>query len=232
MEGVTDMSGLFSAGKPAVKTTITHIIPNETFNHKNTQHLDLIQEQISRFSEALVALQTLDRNIVMGAVIGTGCYIGSYVFPLVLVSIAGACYASWNAARREQVSVQYREALSQLITVYQWSMGKDTGHHWDKLAVKTLQDLILTLGPWVSSSTIHTWTNADLKPAMLSFSTRRNEISELFEMQLTQFAAGTQATHWEFRLYSEHGMEHLYDAVQSSVASQANNLVAKTIGPK
>lgn len=225
------MFGLF-ANKPAVKVEKINALPSVAFNHKDPLHLELIQEKINSFSQALARLQALDRNIVMGAAIGTGCYIGSYVFPLVLVSIAGACLATWNTAMREQVLSAYRKALHDLIEVYQWSMGKDTGNHWEKLAVKVLQDLILVLGPWVSSDSIHTWTNADLKPSLLSFCSRRKDIPEAFEMQLIQFAAGTQTTSWEFRLYGEHGIEHLCEVVQMKVTSQMNDLLAKTMSPK
>lgn len=225
------MFGLF-AHQPAVKIEKTNALPTVEFNHNDPLHLELIQEKINTFSQALSRLQALDRNIVMGVAISSGCYIGSYVFPLVLVSIAGACLATWNAAMREQVSSAYRKVLRDLIEVYQWSMGKDTGNHREKLAVKTLQDLIRVLGPWVSSDSIHTWTNADLKPSLLSFCSRRKDIPEAFEMQLIQFAAGTQARSWEFRLYGEHGMEHLYEVMQMKVTSQMNDLLAKTISPK
>ena len=227
------MFGRFSANKPvANKLEKTNLIPDVAFDYKNPQHLELIQDKTSQFSKVLLELQAIDYKIFMGAAISTGCYIGAYMFPLTLFSIGGACMASWNSAKREQVSSQYRDALNGLIELYKWSMGQDTGHHWEKLAVKTLQDLILALGPWVSNTTIHTWRNMDLKPTILSFSSRRSDIPEEFEKQLTQFAANTQAAHWAYRLYGEHGVEKLLDVMQTNITSHVNDVVLKAVSPK
>lgn len=233
MEKGMDMFGRFSTPKPIVDTPEkTGRIPDVTFDYKNSEHLDLVKEKMSQFSKLLHELQAIDYKIFMGAAISTGCYIGAYLFPLTLFSIGGACMASWNAAKREVVSAQYRDALNDLIEVYKWSMGKDSGYHWEKLAVNTLQDLILTLGPWVSNKTIHTWANTDLKPTMLSFSRRRSDIPEELERQLTQFAANMQAAQWAYRLYGEHGVEKIFDAMQTNIKAQVNDLVVKTISPK
>lgn len=217
--------------KPAVdQVEKKNVVPEVAFDYKNSQHLELIQDKINQFSNDLLALQAIDYKIFMGAAIGTGCYFGSYIFPLVLFSIAGACMASWNGAKREQVSAQYHDSLHSLIAIYQWSMGKDTGKHWEKLAVDTLQNLIRTLGPWVSNKTIHTWSTADLKPGMLSFgANRRADIPQKFEEQLMQFAANTQTAHWAYRLYGEEGIGKLYEVMQTNITSQVNDLVAKSV---
>ena len=228
-----NMFGRFSANKPAVeKAEKASVVPDVVFDYKSNQHMEFIKDKISQFSKVLSELQAIDYKIFMGVAISSGCYIGTYLFPLTLFSIGGACMASWNIAKREQVSAQYRDTLNSLIAVYKWSMGKDTGHHWEKLAVKTLQDLILTLGPWVSNATIHTWNNTDLKPTILSFSSRRSDIPEEFERQLNQFAANTQTAHWAYRVYGEHGVDKLLDAMQTNITAQVNDLVAKTVSQK
>ncbi|MGQ3889632.1 hypothetical protein ACQUW5_11430 [Legionella sp. CNM-1927-20] len=206
-------------------------LPREAFNYKNSAHLEIIEKQISRFKESADALKALDYNIFLGVIVGSSCYFGSYLFPVVTISIASFSLAAHAHAKRPIAYEKYRQALDDLINTYNWSMGKNTGNHWHKLAIKTLQDLILTLGPCVAPEVIHTWTADDLKPNSLNpknfFSGRRNDITEEFEKQLARFAAGTQVSELTYRIYGQHGLNDLWQTLKTTVASQVNNAALK-----
>ncbi len=206
-------------------------LPRETFNYKNPAHLELIEKQINRFNEAAGALKSLDYNIFLGAAIGSACYFGSYILPLVTISIVGFSLAAHAHAKRPPVYERYRKALEDLISVYNWSMGKDTGDHWYKLGKKTVQDLILTLGPCVAPEVIHTWRAEDLRPNTLNprnfFSTRRDDIPEEFEKQLAKFAAGIQVSELTYRIYGQHGLDDLWQTLKATVANQVSDTAVK-----
>lgn len=206
-------------------------LPKETFNYRNSSHLELIAKQISRFNESAEALRSLDYNIFLGVAIGSSSYFGSYIFPLVTLSIIGFSLATYAYAKRLPMYEKYKQVLEDLIAVYNWSMGKNTGDHWHKLAIKPLQDLILTLGPCVAPDIIHTWTTDDLRPNSLDprnfFSSRRSDISEEFERQLEKFAIGAQVSELAYRIYGQHGLGDLWQALKITIADQLNDTTLK-----
>ncbi|WP_419419805.1 hypothetical protein ACNVED_00435 [Legionella sp. D16C41] len=208
-------------------------LPREAFNYKNPIHLEIIEKQISQFKEAADTLKAIDYNIFLGVIVGSSCYFGSYIFPLVTFSIAGFSLAAHAHAKRPIAYEKYRQALDELVATYEWSMGKNTGDHWYKLAVGPLQNLILTLGPCVAPEIIHTWTADDLKPNSLNpknfFSTRRTDISEEFEKQLAKFAAGTQVSEMTYRIYGQHGFDDLWQTLKTTVANQVNNVARNVL---
>ncbi|MCC5014533.1 MULTISPECIES: hypothetical protein [unclassified Legionella] len=200
------------------------------FNYKSANHLDIIGKRCLRFQQAQKHLHRIDNNIIRGAVIGSASWVGSYVFPLVTVSIAAFCFATYHYAHHAEAFKQYQEALNDLIAAYNWSMGRNTGDHWYKLGVLSLQDLVLTLGPCVKSETICTWSMGDLEPAsMLSRAKRDNEPTTLFKAKLTQFAAGEQTKEWRFKIYGEGGTDDLWSVfLQSNGKDLATEAVRRT----
>ncbi len=228
-DGVVIMFGILFSKSPGQSSQLN--LPKETFNYKNSAHLEFVEKQISRFKESADALKAIDYKICLGVIVGSTCYLGAYIFPLVTLSIAGFSFAAHAQAKRSEAYEKYRQSLDDLIAIYNWSMGKNTGDHWYKLAIKPIQDLILTLGPCVPPDVIHTWTSEDLKPNSLNprnfFGGRRNDISQEFENQLARFAAGTQVSDLTYRIYGQHGFNDLLQTLKTTVASQINNTAHK-----
>ena len=140
------------------------------------------------------------------------------------VAIAGFCLATNRLTVRPAYQEAYSQALKNLIAAYQWAMGAETGNHWEKLAVPEMQQLITTLGPWVTTSTLCTWRSDDLKPRLTLNpfgSNRRNELSVDFEAKLNQLQTGAHQTNWSFKIYGEESLlEMLKDAKVGQVVSQ------------
>jgi hypothetical protein len=225
------MLGFFSRKLPVPTVVNGRVqLPDEPFNYHLGAHLELITLQVTRFNTALNNLQAIDRGIFIGGALCFSAYIGQYLFPLAWLSCAGSAICAYNFALRAQSYTQYREAQEDLINIYAWAMGKDTGNHWYKLPLEQIQVLIRTLGPWVSSETIHTWKDEDLKPGLVAgiTSSRRQDVPEEFETLLTRLAVGTQATNWSFRLYGENGMgmEDLWKLFRATLTSKAADAAA------
>lgn len=204
---------------------------DENFNYKSAKHLDIIGKRCLRFQQAQKILHRTDNNIVRGIAIGSASWVGCYVFPLVTVSIAAFCFATYHYAHHEEAFKQYHDALNDLIAAYNWSMGRKTGDHWYKFGSIPLQELVLTLGPWVKSETICTWSTSDLEPAsMLSRAKRDNEPTTSFKARLTQFAAGEQTKGWQFKIYGEGGTDDLWSVfLQSNSKDLANEAIRRTV---
>lgn len=201
-------------------------LPQGNFNYQSANHLDFINKCTLRFQQAQKILHRIDTNIIRGVAVGSTSWVGCYVFPLVTVSIAAFCFATYYYAYHEEAFAQYQEALNDLIAAYQWSMGKETDNHWYKFGVIQLQELVLTLGPCATTETICTWQSSDLEPAsMLSPYSRENEPSTAFKAKLTQFAAGDQTKEWQFLIYGEGGTDDLWGAIQN----KGRNLVGSTV---
>ncbi|KTD20862.1 Uncharacterised protein [Legionella lansingensis] len=183
----------------------------KTFNYKSQEHLDFIQNRITRFKQAQAALYNYDNTIISSLTVGLVFYAGGSIIPFLpsfAISIGGFSYASYLVGNREQAGLvrPYREALTDLIEVYQWSMGNKTDTWW-KLGVLEIQDLILTLGPMVRKETIAVWEEKDLQPgALLS---RGKEPTEAFKTKATEFAAGTQMQSIWFAVYGENGNDDI-----------------------
>lgn len=211
------------ASKPVSRIKVGHVELPETFNYKEAQDIELIEGQIERFKLALSALQSTDKMIIYGAACATGCFAGSYIFPLTLVGYACSSVAAYYAAKRPEVFKEYRKALNDLIAVYNWSMAKGSDAYWYKLGVPAIQDLIQNLGPWVNSETICTWEDKDLEPGKIA---RRPEPSDEFKAHLKQLAMGTQTTNVWFNFYGHNGIEsipELLGKLKNGVTTLASN---------
>ncbi|MDI9818995.1 MULTISPECIES: hypothetical protein [unclassified Legionella] len=206
------------------------------FNYQNSAHLEIIGKRLARFKQAQMALYAADIKIVSGILMGTVFWLSSYIVPSVTMAIAGFSYAFYHMGRHAEVARNYREALDDLIQVYNWSMGKDTGNHWYKLGVGNIQSLILTLGPWVAKETIYTWKDADLEPASAMSFAKRKEPSNAVKIKLAQFAAGEQTANWLFHIYGEAGTRGLTDIIKGyfqrevqEIAGQAKDAVVANV---
>lgn len=217
------MFGFFSQTAPIARVQL----PDASFNYQTPVHIDIINKRIERFKQAQTALHSLDRNIVVSWMLGSACWVGAYVFPLVTASIVSFCYSTHCLTRRPECFRQYKEALDDLIAVYKWSMGKEMGNHWYKLGEESIQTLIETLGPWVSKETIYTWQDKDLAPSSVLSLARRNEPKESFKIKLTLFAEGKQTENWQFPLYGENGIDDLMGTVQAYFKREAKEAVEK-----
>lgn len=208
--------------------TVANQIPSTNFNYQSPAHLEIINKKIERFKQTQDALIVADNNMVIGLLVGSTCWVSSYIFPTVSLSIAGFCFATLNATQRKEHFKLYKEALNDLIAIYQWSMGRETGNHWYKIALNDIQNLITTLGPWVSKKTLCTWDADALKPGKVAglTSNRRNEIPEEFEEKLHRLMSETQISNWRYQLYGENCNDDAAGFAQSYATKKANEIIA------
>ncbi|KTC86918.1 hypothetical protein [Legionella brunensis] len=189
-----------------------------TFDYRNTEHIDIIKNRIARFKQAQAAIYSFDNKIISGLAVGTVCWAGASIplpfTPTITISLASFSYASYQLGRRPDSGLlePYREALTDLIEVYKWSMHGKT-NTWYKLGVPQIQDLILTLGPWVPTETIAIWEEKDLEPGR--FSSRGLEPTKEFKDKLNELAAGAHTKSIWFSVYGENGTDDLINAASA-----------------
>lgn len=194
----------------------------DKFNHENSNHLEIIAKKTAIFKQAQTALRNSDTYAFWSTVFSGGSYIASYVFPLVWFSLLSGIYTGYNIGARDKLNQHYKAVFDDLIKVYIWCMGKDTGLHWNKFLIPELQELILTLGPWVSKDTICTWEGSDLQQSKyVILSEERNDLPEDFKAQLKYLSTGAQATAWNFPVYGENGIKNFKELLPEGVASLA-----------
>ncbi|MDP1604954.1 MAG: hypothetical protein Q8M03_17025 [Legionella sp.] len=226
------LESLFKKAEPLVPSINGRLELPEEFDYKSAEHLKIITRQIERFTTALEDLQSIDRKIYIAGGTCLSAYIGTCIFSITWLSILSSAVSGWYLKAHFEKYPQYHEALEDLIKTYEWAMGKDTGKHWYKFPLPQIQELIETLGPWVTSNRIHTWKDTDLTTTSLfnSVPSPRKDISEAFHKRLAEFAAGKQAKGWNFSLYGEDGMgikarwELLCTKFTSDVVDAAANL--------
>lgn len=201
-------------------------LPPTSFNYDSDAHRGLIGQQVDRFNKALADLQTVDDHILMGAGIVTASWLTCGFLPLTTVGMVVSSYVGYCGATRSEYDRRYRDAQQDLIALYQWAMGKDSGNIWYKLGVKDVQNLIVTLGPWVNKETIHTWRSDDLKPSGFSAltSTRRSDVPADIENVMTQLAAGVHMNTVKFRLYGEGSVDKLLSSIKDNLMSKVTAL--------
>ncbi|MDX1836136.1 hypothetical protein DIZ81_03110 [Legionella taurinensis] len=205
--------------------------PDSDFDYQSSIHIKIVNQQVERFSKALADLQAVDAHIL----VGTGAAVFSWLtcgfLPLVTVGMVASAYAGYCAHSRKEYASDYKEALEDLIAVYQWAMGKNSDKMWYKLGTRELQNLIVTLGPWVNTDTIHTWRKEDMQPSTLAKLTtsRRTDISEETERQLLRLAEGVHMNSAQFRLYGEGSVDTLLSSIKDNAMAKITEL---TTGPK
>ncbi|KTD45961.1 hypothetical protein Lrub_2758 [Legionella rubrilucens] len=213
------------------QSTDRFVKPDSDFDYQSSTHINIVNQQVARFSKALADLQTVDAHIL----VGTGAAVVSWLtcgfLPLATVGMVASVYVGYCARSRKEYANDYKKALDDLIAVYQWAMGKNSDKMWYKLGQKDLQNLIVTLGPWVNTDTIHTWRKEDLQPSTLAKLTtgRRAEISEETERQLLRLAEGVHMNSTQFRLYGEGSVDTLLSSIKDNAMAKLTELAT---GPK
>ncbi|WED42806.1 hypothetical protein [Legionella cardiaca] len=204
------------------------------FDYQNSKHVDVIKNRIARFKQAQAALYNFDNKILTGLTVGTVCWLGAAVpipfLPTITISLGGFSYASYQLGRRPQSGLvePYRNALTELIEVYKWSMSNKK-NTWYKLGVPAIQDLILTLGPWVNQDTITVWSDEDLAPG--KFTSRGLEPSDEFKAKLKEFETGVQTKNIWYSVYGQNGQDDLVVAA-SAYLKEITIEVAKKCAPE
>ncbi|QRN02466.1 hypothetical protein GH742_00445 [Legionella sp. MW5194] len=205
--------------------------PDSDFDYQSTTHIKIVNQQVERFSKALADLQTVDAHILAGTGVAVVSWLTCGFLPLVTVGMVASTYVGYCAHSRKEYASDYKKALEDLIAVYQWAMGKNSDKMWYKLGTPELQNLIVTLGPWVNTDTIHTWRKEDLQPSTLAkFTTgRRTDVSEETERQLLRLSEGIHMNSAQFRLYGEGSVDTLLSSIKDNAMEKITQL---TMGPK
>lgn len=223
-------TGLVNAAASGQQTD-RFVKPDNPFDYQSNTHLHIVNQQVERFSKALADLQAVDDHILIGTGIAVSSWLTCGFLPLVTVGMVVSAYVGYCSHTRTEYASRYKEALEDLIAVYQWSMGKNTDNMWYKLGQKDLQNLIVTLGPWVNTETIFTWRKDDLQPSTLAKLTtgRRTDIPEETERQLLRLEEGLHMSSVKFRLYGEGSVDKLLSSIKDNAMAK---ITALTTGYK
>lgn len=126
------------------------LIPNRLFVRKSDNAI--IIKCVERHKEALQELQLIDSLIFYGTLIGIGCYVGDFIFPIVInIAIAAFVCAAYCAARREIYYQNYLKAFSNLKEVYDWVSKDPREFNYEEAS-----QLALYYGQWVSLDAMRT----------------------------------------------------------------------------
>ncbi|CDZ76083.1 hypothetical protein BN59_00347 [Legionella massiliensis] len=222
------MSGLFNHNFQIARIPIPKHDSDDKkhclFSSADESHIAIINARIARFQEALGAIQAVDKGIISGLTLASIGWTTNYIplLPFTMtVAMLGCGIAGYSIGRRSFCFQKYKEALDDLKEAYQWAMGQRTDDYWYAIRHKNIQQMILTLGPWVSKETIATWQEADLQPGYIPETVRNStrlmrhaeELNPEFKGKLTDFASGKQTSNPLYRFYGETGIgdfaEHL-----------------------
>ena len=129
----------------------------ETFNPGNERHTHYISQKCAAFSQQLKELQQIDNNIFSsGMATGVGFaikfvpFVGYYMSDLVV--IGAGIYASHHVLKRVKTQEDYQQTLEELYELYSWIREQGPEKN---LASVTVQQLILTLAPWIPFEDLH-----------------------------------------------------------------------------
>lgn len=196
-------------------------IPEADFDYKNRKDLKCISDHVLQFNSALTAMRALLRTMLIGITLAIVCWTATFFTSTLTVTGAmiGAAIFTHSLGQYSRYYKAFTEALADLKQVHQWSMGKETNNLYEKLAIDSLQRLILTLGPWVKGSSIATWVDDDLKvKGFISiFGSKRTDLSPGFVDQLNYLASGAQEKTLEYQLLGESGPQNLLNYIKAKI---------------
>ncbi|KTD17828.1 hypothetical protein [Legionella jordanis] len=208
-------------------------LPKMDFAYKSKDHLQILEQRLKCFKQAQQNLFEFDNQILTSLGVGLFFYAGSSFIPLLpstTLSIAGFSYAAYlwghRSANPDLVLRPYWAALKDLIEAYSWAMTKKD--KWYKLGVPLIQEVILTLGPFVKPETIALWSEEDFSSYLLSY--REIEPSETFKEKCAEFSAGRQVKNIWFGVYGEGGNGDLM-AVSIAYLKGCTQRVAERYAP-
>ncbi|CEK09230.1 hypothetical protein [Legionella hackeliae] len=201
------------------------------FDYRKPEHIEIIKNRLVRFKQAQAALHSLDNQILGSLAISAASWAGG-VLPLPLpfwtLSLASGSYGWYllGGRAKSELVTSYRKALTDLIEAYSWSMGSKT-NTWYKIGVPSIQEMILTLGPWVKKETIVIWEDSDLAGATLA--SRALEPTKDFKAKLKEFEKGEQTQSIWFSVYGEGGNDNLIPAANAYLKELAVGAVQKCV---
>ncbi|KTC88121.1 MULTISPECIES: hypothetical protein [Legionella] len=201
----------------------------EPFSADNEQHLAVINSGVARFKEALPVMRKLDREIFLGGSIATtaiGLNMASmlpfipYVYFSFTAAIIGTAILCHGLTARSMFIDKYQKIFNELKEIYQWvSESKKIKHwsgteYWYAIRKKPVQDMMLTLGPWVPKEFIKTWDEEDFKssnvPQIVRERAPLRQVTELtpeFIEKLAELASGSvQTANKEYRYYGDNNV--------------------------
>lgn len=119
------------------------------FNINNPAHMQIISQCNSELACKYNALKKLDVQIATGSLVGIAALGLSYILPLSLVAIAGFAFAAYCFGKREQVSKEFKSALSNSIQCIFWSLhdisNKDRAAILNSDVINTMTKIIAPL---------------------------------------------------------------------------------------
>ncbi|KTC68820.1 hypothetical protein Lbir_2353 [Legionella birminghamensis] len=172
--------------------------PTSPFSASDEGHRKMLTAYTDKFNKALKEYHSLNVFTLVLLSVSAGSYLLSFALSTVLLSVISGFGAGYELKSIGDKQLKYKEALNDLIAVYSWAMGKETGDHSVKLNCPEVRALIMTLGHYVPASTIITWKD------------EQQEQTSLFTAIKSMFTGDTEPSKerqslQSFLLYLEHG---------------------------
>jgi|GEM_PF-4395723 len=210
------------------KIVSTDIVPDAPFNPAYSDHTTIIDDACDRFRQELQKIKNRDNRITY-EVMATALAFGASVVinPFAMLTFAAIGFYSAGAhehgVRTEQCRRDYRIALNDLIRVHAWAT-ENTNEN--KLNYKSIQRLILTLGPWVPPETIMTWKEDDLSGlANSSANVLENRLAE----KLRRFEDRERMKDLSYLLYGDKSSDNALANVVSFIMSKTPGVVSEKL---
>lgn len=196
-------------------------IPEADFDYTKKDHLLIISPRVQQFNNELGVMRIHLRTMLIGIAIAMACWTANFFFSTFtfIGAMIGAAIFTHAFDQYLGCYKAYKVGMEDLKRLYQWSMRKGSSDMYQKLANVDLQTLILTLGPWVKSSTIATWHADDLKTQGVKslFWSERTDLPTGFVDKLNDLASGVQEETLEYQLLGESGPQNVLNYIKGII---------------
>jgi hypothetical protein len=175
---------------------------NTIYNPENISHQEAIQDAINTFKHRLSTLETLDIKIKIMLGTGSGIWFFSALIPASPTLLAGsALILGWFLNTRETLNPLYRQALTDLITVYDWIMQREKVSMKIKLLDNPTLNVIATLAPWIPKEQLCRWNPEDYQVDAWFGQNLSPKTKEILKNYETTDLSKT----WAYRFYGKTG---------------------------
>jgi hypothetical protein len=142
------------------------------FNLEDVLHTGLLSDCARETQRNLLALQTIDRNVMKGFAVGIAAFTLSYIFPIGLLATAGFVYAGYQMGCRSRAFVDYQNALDNLVNCCKWSLGGVKNEA--TLENSGIKEMINTLAPLINADQLRELIDDNYEEQVVDDATKTN----------------------------------------------------------
>ena len=134
------------------------------FNHQDPAHTALLERSSRTVNQKLLALQSIDKKLTIALAVGTSAFVLSWIFPFASLATVALMYAGYQMGLRQNTYKEYTEALCNLGSCCQWSLGQ-AGEE-AIITAPAISVMLNTLTPLTNETQLSTCIHADYQQAI------------------------------------------------------------------